>query len=311
MDSGERDDTPVLNTNILKTVRIASPCDASWEQMSGDQRSRLCRQCGRSVYDLSQLSSEEAIELLSRPVSGQLPCIRLYRRADGTILTKDCPVGVKLKERVRRAWRSLASVFSIFISVAISARADDSDGPQPKPITKQWRSIIDPVVPVHQLPVNRANQQLMGEPGFDFGPWMKALEERILLQTKGSGADFPLGAVVTFKVDFKGEVSKLKLVQSCDDDSCDARALAAVRAAAPFARLPDGTGDSVEIQFTFQQRVKDQTSKLGSGIEDEPGNTDLNLVAQTERKANAKIIFKGHVQHNEYGTGISRSAEAP
>lgn len=30
---------------LLERIRIASPCRAGWEQMSGDERVRFCLQC--------------------------------------------------------------------------------------------------------------------------------------------------------------------------------------------------------------------------------------------------------------------------
>jgi hypothetical protein len=76
----------------LPTIQVASPCDAPWEAMPGDDRTRLCPQCSRRVYNLAALSRREAEELF-RQTEGRL-CVRLYRRADGTVLTSDCPVGL-------------------------------------------------------------------------------------------------------------------------------------------------------------------------------------------------------------------------
>jgi hypothetical protein len=96
---------------ILNDVQIASPCTASWEEMSGDPYARHCAQCNKNVFDLSQLSAHQAINLL-REKEGRL-CIRLYRRHDGTVLTADCPVG--LRERSRRIFRwAAALVASVF-----------------------------------------------------------------------------------------------------------------------------------------------------------------------------------------------------
>jgi hypothetical protein len=81
----------------LQQVQIASPCDASWEEMAGDDRTRFCAQCSLNVYNLSEMSQAEALIIEKE---GRL-CARIYRRRDGTIVTRDCPVGVAL---LRRAW---------------------------------------------------------------------------------------------------------------------------------------------------------------------------------------------------------------
>ena len=83
---------------MLEQVRIASPCNASWTEMVGDDRSRYCGKCEKNVYNLSAMTREEA-ELLMLEKDGNL-CVRLYRRTDGTVITEDCPVGVR-KKRLR------------------------------------------------------------------------------------------------------------------------------------------------------------------------------------------------------------------
>lgn len=69
--------------------------------MTGDDRQRFCAHCERSVYNLSSMTKREADRLL-QSTDGQV-CTRLFRRADGTVLTEDCPLGWNaLKRRVSR-----------------------------------------------------------------------------------------------------------------------------------------------------------------------------------------------------------------
>jgi hypothetical protein len=98
--SGNRPGLPLLDD-----VTIAAPCKASWEQMVGDDHVRFCGQCDKNVYNLSSLPREEAEALLVAR-EGKM-CVRLFKRDDGTVLTSDCPVGVKTRRR-RRA--TLAAV---------------------------------------------------------------------------------------------------------------------------------------------------------------------------------------------------------
>ena len=91
---------------LLDDVKVASPCSASWDDMVGDDRVRFCGKCAKNVYDLSSMTREDAEALLARKdgdPGGAKLCIRFYRRADGTIMTTDCPVGVRRKRgrRVR------------------------------------------------------------------------------------------------------------------------------------------------------------------------------------------------------------------
>ena len=98
---------------MLESIRIASPCDARWDEMAGDDKSRFCGKCEKNVYNLSAMSREEA-ELLMLDREGDL-CVRLYKRKDGTVLTADCPVGVRRK-RLR-----LVGVLAIGGGLAASA----------------------------------------------------------------------------------------------------------------------------------------------------------------------------------------------
>ncbi len=77
----------------LEDVRIASPCKASWRKMKGDDRVRNCAKCELNVYNISEMTREEAAELIAN-TEGRL-CIRLWRRRDGTVITKDCPMAFK------------------------------------------------------------------------------------------------------------------------------------------------------------------------------------------------------------------------
>lgn len=84
---------------ILPNIRIAAPCTADWNAMSGDERMRACGQCNKNVYNLSNMTRDEA-EALIVAKEGKL-CVRYYQRTDGTIILKDCVVGVS-KRRKRR-----------------------------------------------------------------------------------------------------------------------------------------------------------------------------------------------------------------
>jgi hypothetical protein len=97
----------------LDTIQVASPCNASWEAMPGDDRTRFCPQCSQYVYNLAALTRREAEDLL-RQTEGRL-CARLYRRADGTVLTADCPVGL------RQARRMAALVAGVAAALVLAA----------------------------------------------------------------------------------------------------------------------------------------------------------------------------------------------
>lgn len=87
---------------LLGEIRIASPCNADWNAMTGDEQTRFCDKCSKNVYNISAMTTEQA-ESLIREKEGKL-CIRYYQRADGTVLTADCPVGGRKKRNRRIAF---------------------------------------------------------------------------------------------------------------------------------------------------------------------------------------------------------------
>lgn len=100
---------------VLETLQIASPCSANWDEMAGDDRVRFCGQCAKNVYNLSAMPRDEAEAFLVAN-EGQV-CVRLYKRADGTVINADCPVGVQRKRRRRAA---VAAVGGSLLAAAAS-----------------------------------------------------------------------------------------------------------------------------------------------------------------------------------------------
>jgi len=77
--------------------------------MIGGDRARFCGQCELNVYNLSAMSTLEAESLIAR-TEGRL-CVIHYRRKDGSIITQDCPVGLRaLNQRAARIKRAVASL---------------------------------------------------------------------------------------------------------------------------------------------------------------------------------------------------------
>jgi hypothetical protein len=102
---------------VLDNIRVAAPCSADWNQMSGDQRVRACGDCNKSVYNLSGMTRDDAQALIIEK-EGRL-CVRYFQRADGTILLKDCTVGVKQ----RRRRRVIAGAMAVLAASGIGATA--------------------------------------------------------------------------------------------------------------------------------------------------------------------------------------------
>ncbi len=96
-------------TSPLNYIKIASPCQADWNEMYGDERKRFCGDCKLNVYNLSGMTKDEA-EALVMNAEGRL-CVRFYKRADGSVITADCPVGwAKIKQRTKLYATAVASL---------------------------------------------------------------------------------------------------------------------------------------------------------------------------------------------------------
>lgn len=83
--------------NPLDHVQVAAPCKADWNQMIGSEQVRFCGLCKLNVFNLSGMSRLEAEALIAR-TEGRI-CVRFYRRFDGSIITQDCPVGLRAIQR--------------------------------------------------------------------------------------------------------------------------------------------------------------------------------------------------------------------
>lgn len=108
----------------INNLRIASPCSVGWETMSGDERTRHCNLCRLNVYNVSEMTADEVRALIAKS-EGRI-CARLYKRADGTILTKDCPVGWRAyqKRATRLAGAALATILGLF-SVSFGQKEEE------------------------------------------------------------------------------------------------------------------------------------------------------------------------------------------
>ena len=101
-------------------LQLASPCAAKWKDMRGDDRTRLCLACEKNVYNLASMTRRE-IHALIVETEGQF-CGRLYKRKDGTVLTADCPLGIREKVGLA-AHRLSLTVFLAAMAVVLAVLA--------------------------------------------------------------------------------------------------------------------------------------------------------------------------------------------
>jgi hypothetical protein len=146
---------------LLSKIRVASPCHESWNEMTGDERTRHCQRCDKNVYNLSSMTAGEAEELI-REKEGKL-CVRYYQRSDGTILTADCPVG-RRRRRFRRAGiGALAAGLVAAFAGALHLRMGRVEGASSRTIT----GLVSAEAPVQGEPTveirGRAAIEVLGD----------------------------------------------------------------------------------------------------------------------------------------------------
>lgn len=100
--------------SVLDRVSVASPCTVSWDDMTGDDRARHCGLCKLNVYNLSEMTAQDAAAFVQQR-EGRT-CVRFYRRADGTMITRDCPVGLRaLRMKVAKAAGRVAAALAFLL----------------------------------------------------------------------------------------------------------------------------------------------------------------------------------------------------
>ncbi len=106
---------------VVQSLSIAAPCPVDWDSMTGDERKRFCGQCKLNVYNVSTMSTREAADFI-RQSEGRA-CVRLYKRKDGTIITDNCPVGLrKLRNRITARVAAATALFAL-LGLADGAQA--------------------------------------------------------------------------------------------------------------------------------------------------------------------------------------------
>jgi hypothetical protein len=119
----------------INALRVAKPCSVGWDSMNGDDRARMCDQCSLTVYNLEGLSKNEVFDLVGN--DSERVCVRLRRRPDGTIITRDCPKGLAAYRR--RIGKLASAAFAAILGLVSYSAA------QVRPPTNDshgWRSEV-------------------------------------------------------------------------------------------------------------------------------------------------------------------------
>jgi hypothetical protein len=150
----------------LPNLRIGFACKERWEDMVGDDRVRACGGCDRPVFNLSAMTREQAAAVLA--TRGLTPCVRFYRRPDGTVMTTDCPTGERRQaRRLAVVASSLAAGTTLAAMPTAMAEPPPAAGTPSEPATPD-ESTDDRSSEPADAPVEIDNDTLMGLPAAVF-----------------------------------------------------------------------------------------------------------------------------------------------
>lgn len=291
MRQAGRADANTAQQQFWKNMQIAAPCTASWDEMSGDDKSRFCQQCQLNVYNLSVLTESEVEALLaSRSADGRM-CVRFYRRADGTVLTDNCPVGLRrLRDTARTAWRVAAAVLSCALSWSAAWAGEGQAGDNKErskagsAASKKATKIHckkysggnlrdefpDPPNPVHmgELPrymTSKTTDEQATQDAQTRRSTYNNLCQQVLVQhlTKQLSRQLDLSKMMLkMTIDRSGRVVNVAIVASCGDRRYDQEVLALAKIAAMPVMPADITGQTIELYLPLA-KIKAQAGEDG------------------------------------------------
>lgn len=218
--------------SMLSRMDVAAPCSSSWDKMTGDDKVRFCHECKLNVYNISSMSDVEAEELI-RQSEGRI-CVRFYRRKDGTVLTDNCPVGLR---RIRNFGRKVAAVFAVGISSLLA-------------FGNQLGFAAEKKCP------EGAKSKVSGPP--TMGAYMPDPLESYkmnLLEQIGKGWHEKGGPVLNLQIGKDGTVQAVTVLTSCGTTAIDDAAVKNIRET-KFAALPATAGDSLTMPIDLSAANK-------------------------------------------------------
>jgi Carboxypeptidase regulatory-like domain/Ankyrin repeats (3 copies) len=165
-------------TTILDGVNVASPCNADWDEMIGNDEVRFCLHCSKHVNNLSEMTRKRALELVARS-KGRL-CLRYYRRPDGRVQTTDRDN--RLYSITRRTSRLAAGAFTAVLGLCSGVAAQVA----PSDTQSVSRSAEQADADLTALPdfVDRMNATLTGSVVDPFGALAPGVN--VILRKEGS-----------------------------------------------------------------------------------------------------------------------------
>lgn len=99
-----------MKKNFLDAIDVKSPCNESWEEMTGNSEVRFCSHCAKDVHDISAMTRSKA-EKLVKDSKGNL-CVRYVKNPEGKIVNLP-PKFTQIKRRAAIAAGVLATSLTL------------------------------------------------------------------------------------------------------------------------------------------------------------------------------------------------------
>lgn len=103
---------------ILNQINIATPCPASWENMTGDELSRHCSQCDKKVFHLSNMTATEAASVVEE--HGGNFCARIRVTTTGELITRPARKAKLFRTLLRKTVAAAAALPLAFFAAGCS-----------------------------------------------------------------------------------------------------------------------------------------------------------------------------------------------
>jgi TonB family protein len=252
------------NRDLLSSLKVAAPCTVSWESMEGGDRVRHCSQCDKNVYNLTDMTKAEANEFLT--LTAQSACVNFYKRADGTVISDNCPVGLRrLRAQYRRTAAAVATVVSLSQGFLLAAFAGDDGKAKTDSASckSKSESAVSRTAGKVAAPPAGANSVTRGEPlggapmPLPDPPAVKSYRDAAkaaLIAAMPSKVDFG-SAALAVTVDTTGGIKDVHLVNPSPSKDTDQAILAAAKKLKLAALPKDYKQSTLQVYFECREAL--------------------------------------------------------
>jgi hypothetical protein len=126
--------------------QLSYACPIPWSSLSGDEKSKFCQKCGRSITNFSELSEEARRTLLANSGHQEL-CITYYRRLSGEFVTPENPLTPEERSRIKQLGIAVLSAGALALAAGcVSTPAHPKEEPKKETQTTKPLRGDEPIV---------------------------------------------------------------------------------------------------------------------------------------------------------------------